>query len=961
MKEGYTLRPYQQSAVDFALDSLNNPEINSVIIVRPTGTGKTILMAAIVEKYVEQNKRVLILAHRNKLLEQAHDKIESACGIDSSYEGKIGGDERVVICSIQSMSRDNRLEKYSPDYFSLIIVDETHHIKSPSYEKVRSYFSGAKLVGVTATPVRGDGHDTRENFDVEASIYTTDNAIEDGYLTPIRVAKIPMEIDISRVHMQGGDYSASDVGDVLDRYLQKIAIKTAELTEGKKTIIFTPLVRTAQKLSEIFNTSTSARADYVAGERKDSDDVLERFENGEIDVLCNAMLLCLDKETEVLTDKGFVKYNEITYEHKVANWTFDGSVYFEKPKNIIYRRLDPSEHMVSVESRTKNFRVTNLHKMVVKKNSGTKKWQKVPAEDIGIHYVFPTCGVAKPLNVEVVQENKIITNHTYNSCVYNLIKREGYTREEAYIEATRRLDRKKNLKYKNPNELTLDECKFIGFWIADGSVNHLKRSGVEYTLCQTVRYPNICDFVDNILDNIGIDYIKRPHKSKKDNISDYYTWSLPRGTGGGTQERKGIYHLEPYLDKNGSQLLWGLNEEQFDALLEGYWLGDGHHGLYENGFPDNITMNDTRKPWIELLCAIGSVRGWGCSTYVIPSKNKNHKEQYLLHMIKNRILYMTPNAPLIHEEYSEEDVWCVTTSSNNIITRRNGRVMVMGNCEGYDCPSIDCIINLRPTRSKSLYVQMIGRALRLFPCKDHATVLDFLWQDNGRGRLNAQEALMDNDDPFVRAAMEKELESGEEIDFQDLKERAVKSAIELREAALADAIEKANALAETMSKEQRDILDALTEYAINKAREENVSPLSVYGVIRKSPKVLVKYHCMSASIVTVKVEDPVLAELCLDKYDTRLGSSFDQERPTTKQLGLLEKFGIPVGYAVSKGHAGFLIDGFINRSEEGLGSYKQIKALKQRGVENAHELTKKECNQMLETLYGKKKKWKKKN
>ena len=159
---------------------------------------------------------------------------------------------------------------------SLIVVDETHHIASPSYIKVREHFSAAKLVGVTATPVRGDGHDTREDFDVVGPEYTTEQAIEDGFLTPVSVAKIPLSIDISRVHMQGGDYSASDVGAVLERYLKRIAIKTAELTKGKKTIIFTPLVSTAQKLADIFNNETDLRADYVAGERKDSDDVLER-------------------------------------------------------------------------------------------------------------------------------------------------------------------------------------------------------------------------------------------------------------------------------------------------------------------------------------------------------------------------------------------------------------------------------------------------------------------------------------------------------------------------------------------------------------------------------------------------------------------------------------------------------------------------------------------------------------
>ena len=69
--------------------------------------------------------------------------------------------------------------------------------------------------------------------------------------------------------------------------------------------------------------------------------------------------------------------------------------------------------------------------------------------------------------------------------------------------------------------------------------------------------------------------------------------------------------------------------------MEGYWYGDGFHGKAENGFPDHVHATDTNKKWIDLLCSIGSVRGWRCSVSIIEPKNINHHTQYGITKIKN--------------------------------------------------------------------------------------------------------------------------------------------------------------------------------------------------------------------------------------------------------------------------------------------------------------------------------------
>ena len=124
--------------------------------------------------------------------------------------------------------------------------------------------------------------------------------------------------------------------------------------------------------------------------------------------------------------------------------------------------------------------------------------------------------------------------------------------------------------------------------------------------------------------------------------------------------------------------------------MEGYWYGDGFHGKAENGFPDHVHATDTNKKWIDLLCSIGSVRGWRCSVSIIEPKNINHHTQYGITMIKNAVLNISDKTVINHEKYNKNTVvWCVRTTSKNIITRRHGKVTVMGNTEGWDCPSVE--------------------------------------------------------------------------------------------------------------------------------------------------------------------------------------------------------------------------------------------------------------------------------
>lgn len=287
------LRPYQQEAKEKVFEKWNSGD-KKTLLVLPTGCGKTIVFAKITEDCVRQGARVLILAHRGELLEQASDKIEKATGLKSAVEKAenscINSWYRVVVGSVQTLMRDKRLNQFSCDYFDTIIIDEAHHVISDSYQKILEHFSEANVLGVTATPDRGDMKNLGQVFDSLAYEYTLPQAIKEGYLTPIKAVTIPLKLDLSGVSTQAGDFKASDIDTALDPYLYQIATEMKKYCANRKTVVFLPLVKTSQKFRDILNTQGFNAAE-VNGNSTDRAEVLSDFENDKYNVLCNSMLL----------------------------------------------------------------------------------------------------------------------------------------------------------------------------------------------------------------------------------------------------------------------------------------------------------------------------------------------------------------------------------------------------------------------------------------------------------------------------------------------------------------------------------------------------------------------------------------------------------------------------------------------------------------------------------------------
>ncbi len=293
MAETQTLRPYQQQARERIHAEWENGHTRTLLVL-PTGTGKTIVFASVAADQVRAGHRVLILAHRGELLEQAADKLQRSTGLVSAVEKAdatcLNTWFRVVVGSVQTLQRTARLERFPHDYFGTIIIDEAHHAITDGYRRILDYFGSAKVLGVTATPDRGDMRNLGEVFDSLAFEYKLTDAIKEGYLCRIMAQTIPLKLDISSVTMSGGDYAVGDLGTALDPYLEQIAAEMAQRCKGRKTVVFLPLIKTSQKFRDLLNSHGFCAAE-VNGQSTDRKEVLADFDAGKYNVLCNSMLL----------------------------------------------------------------------------------------------------------------------------------------------------------------------------------------------------------------------------------------------------------------------------------------------------------------------------------------------------------------------------------------------------------------------------------------------------------------------------------------------------------------------------------------------------------------------------------------------------------------------------------------------------------------------------------------------
>lgn len=286
------LRDYQAQAVSAVMARLATEP--ATYLELPTGGGKTRILAELAGR--ARRGRVLAVAHTDILVEQL------ARGIGADGIVKAARDDtsaNIVAASIQTLAVPGRLERVLDDPagpVSLLLVDEAHHATAATWRRVLSavYSRGGKSVGVTATPYRADGGDIDELFGAPAFARSIVDLQHAGHLVPMtwRVARVG-ELDLSAVKVSAGDYAAGALGDAFtDQILASMATKIHRLVGGRRTVVYTPTVDTAEVLAiELIRAGMPAAAISGTTERAERDRVLAVWRAGETQTVVNCQLL----------------------------------------------------------------------------------------------------------------------------------------------------------------------------------------------------------------------------------------------------------------------------------------------------------------------------------------------------------------------------------------------------------------------------------------------------------------------------------------------------------------------------------------------------------------------------------------------------------------------------------------------------------------------------------------------
>jgi superfamily II DNA or RNA helicase len=292
-----TPRPYQHEAVA-ALLAAAARGVQRPLLVLPTGTGKTIIFALLVQR---RGGRTLILAHRDELLQQAVDKLRLVDPTLPLGVVQATHDEHTaptVVASVQTLSRRPRLARLVPD-FQTIVIDEAHHAPATTYRRILEYCrawhpDGPLVVGVTATPERGDRHSLREVFERIVYKKTLLEMMQAGYLVDLRALQVLLQADFDALRTQQGDFVEAELETLLlaaNAPAQVLAAFQAHAAD-RKALLFTPTVATAYVMAQTFCAAgIAAEALDAMTPLPTRRAILQRLHTGATRVLANCAVL----------------------------------------------------------------------------------------------------------------------------------------------------------------------------------------------------------------------------------------------------------------------------------------------------------------------------------------------------------------------------------------------------------------------------------------------------------------------------------------------------------------------------------------------------------------------------------------------------------------------------------------------------------------------------------------------
>jgi superfamily II DNA or RNA helicase len=286
----YSLRDYQQQLIGDLFRTWLEPSTKRVLVQLPTGGGKTVIFANVAQQFLSRNQPVLVLAHREELLLQAKEKLESVSEVPVGLIKAGYPEDRT--CGIQVASVASLINRQLPPA-ALVIIDEAHHSTALTYQQLLEQYPDAYVLGVTATPARIDGQGFKSIYDRLLLGPSVRWAIDRGYLSDFKLFAAPKTVNTKGVRKVGGDYNPRQLAQAVNTSLVMGDLISAwrEYAPGKQTVVFAVNVDHSKAIAEAY-CQAGIPAEHLDGETPDRDRkaALERFRRSETIVLSNCGL-----------------------------------------------------------------------------------------------------------------------------------------------------------------------------------------------------------------------------------------------------------------------------------------------------------------------------------------------------------------------------------------------------------------------------------------------------------------------------------------------------------------------------------------------------------------------------------------------------------------------------------------------------------------------------------------------
>lgn len=690
-----TPRDYQARVHDATLHYLWNTPKARGLALEPTGVGKSVQIAMLVDAVANlmPGARILMLTHSKELVEQNYEKLVNMTnhhvGLWSSGLGKADYHAPIVYAGIQTAANNPEMLGRR----DLIIVDEAHRVSpddQTEYQKVARYLEGmnpnASWIGYTATDYRlGQGLLTNDWFDkrrgedvpsfwkeVIVDLTTTEEFnwfISQGYLKRLVPRPTNAEIDVSGLRKRSGEYVTSDVEKLTntEAKIREICDEVCEMGFDRRSwmvfaagnanseLVCAELNRRGVSCVSITDKTPKkereqAIADFKAYKIRcivNNNILTTGFDHPGVDLIAvvrvttSTQLWCLSDDTEVLTDDGWMTRDQIKsgmFGLRCAS--VDASTLEFKYAPIlgyIERPLHPEETMISIDLPRANFNVSNKHRMLVTKIAGRKKERTAPY----------FCAAE-----EMIDQSRI---DIPVSAVNNGPRTTG---------------------------LSDDALRFIGLYLSDGTID---RSNNRLEIRQSDRYPHVQAEIERLIDVLGLKASIR-HRTAEEvnrlsNFSTVYGNKVYRVSYGSTT-LAGWQRFEDFVDKRISGRLFNCNREELTALLYGLNLGDGMKHVPKDWTRRTMDIAvGTDKVIADRLQIMCIKNGYSCSV----SHNGNGCYIIRIQDIRWKSIckgYGEDSRNTIQADATYSgNVWCIENENGTLITRRKGKVTVMGNCQ----------------------------------------------------------------------------------------------------------------------------------------------------------------------------------------------------------------------------------------------------------------------------------------